>query len=167
MLEHSKNLHFLFISFTISMEVYIGLEGFTLTKEFILKELVIFYPNNEFNHYIIKNPPKYLSEKDSRTVRYATENINNLSWYDGDIPYDSVGRILKKVRDWKVYTYGDFAKRFLRKYLPNTVIVDIQTDCKMPTTLECCDCFRNHPPRYCAKAKAKFIKNYISRILLF
>ena len=150
------------------MEVYIGLEGFTLTDEFIVKELAILYPNKEFNHYIIRNPPKYLSEKDSRTVRYTTEHINKLSWYDGDIPYNMIERILKKVRDWKVYTYGAYARQFLLKYLPNTIVIDVQESmgCKLPS-LEMCGCFRDHPPRYCAKAKAVFIKNYVEQLTDF
>ena len=144
------------------MEVYVGIEGFTLSKETIVKELVILYPNKEYNHYLFKNPSKLLSSKDSQTVRYTTKYINKLSWYDGDVLYSNVGQVLKKVRDWKIYTYGSAARKFLAKYLPNSVIIDIQPDTgKMPSVLEPCGCFRDHPTRYCAKAKALYIKDTV------
>jgi len=148
---------------SIMDQVFVGVEGYTLTKEFILKELTIVYPNGEFNHYILKNPPKLLSPKDSRTVRYTTKYLNQLSWFDGDIIYSNLDRILKKIRDLKLYTYGCTARNFLEKHLPNTIIVDTQYQqgVKIPSVLESAGCCRNHPARYCSKAKALYIKDSV------
>ena len=95
------------------MEVYVGIEGFTLSKETIVKELVILYPNKEYNHYLFKNPSKLLSSKDSQTVRYTTKYINKLSWYDGDVLYSNVGQVLKKVRDWNRKGYKGDVRKFI------------------------------------------------------
>ena len=147
------------------MSVFIGIDGFTLPSGFILKELCIIYPNNEFDHFLFKQPGWTLTEADKRTIRYTTQNLNKLCYEDGHISYDHIEKILDTVKDVTVHTYSDIAVVFLQKYLPTTVIKNIQ--CQgfiMPRVLPDSNCFRKHVSRYCAKAKAleiqKFVENF-------
>ena len=144
------------------MSVFIGIEGYTLPCGFILKELCIFYPNKEFDHFLFKSPDLTLTEADKRTIRYTTENLNELQYEDGHIPYDQIGEILNSVKDLIIYTYSEVAVKNLQKYLPTTVIKNIQHDgFIMPKTLPESGCFRKHCQRYCGKAKSIQIKNFM------
>lgn len=146
------------------MSVFVGVEGFALTELYVVKELVLIFSNETHDHYLFKAPAEYLCQpKDQKTVRYITKHLNHLSWFDGEVLYSNVERILKRIQGFRVYCYGMTAKRFLLRYLPTTVIINVQEEmkCQMPKTLESCECFRRHPSRYCAKAKALFIKDFV------
>ena len=150
----------------ISMDVFIGLEGYTLPSQYVLKELAILFPNEEYDHFLFMKPDNFrLTEKDYKTVRYITNDLNNISYDDGDVPYIQIGSILEKINQYKIYTYGVLAKNILQKYLPTTLIIDIQEDMKFKLQEELPDpkCFRlhNYKYRYCAKAKAIAIKNFL------
>ena len=145
-----------------NMSVIVGLDGYTLPGQFVLKEICIQYPNGEFNHYLLKKPDGYLSELALKTVRYTTEHLSNLSYEDGDIPYNMIGDILDKIKDLRIYTYSDIAQRFLQNYLPTTAIENVQNrGYQLPKQLPDPKCFRSHNPRYCAKAKALAIKKFL------
>ena len=146
----------------VTMPVFIGLEGYTLPSGFILKELCIIYPNNDYDHYLFKKPSRDLTEVDKRTIRYATENLNELCYSDGYVAYNQIGDTLDPVKDDIIYTYSDVAVDVLQKYLPTTVIINIQTKkFKMPKELPKSACFRKHCQRYCGKAKAIAVKNFM------
>ena len=144
------------------MPVFIGIEGYTLPSCFILKELCVMYPNNDYDHYLFKRPSVDLTEVDHRTIRYATEKLNELCYSDGFVTYNQIGDALDPVKDDIIFTYSDVAVCVLRKYLPTTVIINIQSkDFKMPKTLPESGCFRKHCQRYCAKAKAIEVKKFM------
>lgn len=148
------------------MRVFVGVEGFALTnKIFVVKELFLQFSNDTHDHYLFSPPIENLCEKDQKTVRFVTKHLNHLAWFDGTIVYSHVERILKKIQHFRVYTYGRDAKQFLLRYLPTTAVIDIQEEmaCKMPNVLEQCECFRIHPPRYCAKAKSLYIKQFVEQ----
>ena len=68
------------------MDAYIGIEGYTLPTGFIAKELTVIFPNTEYTHYLFERPANFvLSQRDEKTVRYATRYLNNLIYADGDI----------------------------------------------------------------------------------
>ena len=150
--------------FASQMEVYIGLEGYTLPSGFIVKELCVLYPNGEYSHHLFKPPSnKLLSEIERRTVRYATIHLNHISYNDGYIPYANVDEILSKYQDCQVFTYGEVSLNFLQSAMPTTVIENIQNrGFKLSAELSDPGCCRIHPPRYCAKAKALAIKSFLS-----
>ena len=144
------------------MSAFIGMEGYCLPSGFILKELCIIYPNNEFDHFLFKNPDLKLTKADKRTIRYTTEHLNELQYEDGNIPYEQIETILNSVKDFIIYTYSEIAVKNLQKYLPTTVIKNIQQyGFIMPKTLPESGCFRKHCQRYCGKAKSIQIKNFI------
>ena len=160
-----KLFYFYFAHFEIrsSMEVYIGIDGFTLPSGYIVKEICLLYPNWEFCHLLFKPPTnRDLSDVDERTIRYTTTNLNNLVYQDGDVPYECLYDILQAVQLHKIYTYGEVALRFLQNVLPTSMITNIQTQgFTIPSTLPDPACFRRHNFRYCAKAKAIAVKNFV------
>ena len=144
------------------MSVFIGLEGFTLPEGFIVKEICLIYPNDEYNHFLFKKPDGFLSEISKRTIRYTTQHLNNFSYEDGDIPYNLLPAILEKVKDLTIYTYSDIAQKFLQHYLPTTAIENVQNQgYKIPSQLPDSKCFRSHNQRYCARAKAIAITKFV------
>ena len=100
-----------------------------------------------------------------RTFRYTTQNLNNLCYQDGFIPYDQIANILDSVKDVTIYTYSEIAVTILQRYLPTTVIKNIQNDgFNMPKILPDSGCFRQHCQRYCAKAKAFELKKFLEEM---
>ena len=163
--EEPEILSFLLLNFcllTINMSVFIGLEGFTLPEGFIVKEICLIYPNDEYNHFLFKKPDGFLSEISKKTIRYTTQHLNNLSYEDGDISCNLLPAILEKVKDLTIYTYSDIAQKFLQHYLPTTAIENVQNQGnKIPSQLPDSKCFRSHNQRYCARAKAIAIKKFV------
>ena len=95
-------------------------------------------------------------------IRYTTTNLNNLVYQDGDVPYECLYDILQAVQLHKIYTDGEVALRFLQNVLPTSMITNIQTQgFTIPSTLPDPACFRRHNFRYCAKAKAIAVKNFV------
>ena len=141
----------------------VAVEGYQLSEHFILKELFIQNSNEEFRQFLFKPPNGFkLSDKDARTVRYTTRHLSGLSYTLGDISYTEVGPILQKLQHCVVYTYGCNARNFLLKWLPSTVIINIQElGYSMPKELFKRPCFLNHPARYCAASKAFDIKCFL------
>ena len=148
------------------MDVYIGTEGFTLPNEFLIKEICVYFENNEYNHYLFKPPPNHrLTEVDERTIRYTTNRINGISYHDGDVPYGIMDEVLSRYREYTIYTYSQVALNLLQRALPTTVIINVQElGFKLPSELPDPVCCRQHPARYCAKAKAIAVKNFCKNI---
>ena len=146
------------------MDAYVGLEGYTIPSGFIAKELTIIYANAEYSHYIFEKPDNIvLSPQDEKTVRYTTRHLNTLSYEDGDIPYNQLGPILGKLKDFTIYTYSLVASNLIQNFLPTTVVINTQDlGQKLPKHLPDPNCFRLHQNyRYCAKAKAAEVKDFI------
>lgn len=140
-------------------ELYIAAEGFTLPSGYVLKELTIIFPSREYKHFMFKKPDHfYPSPKDLKTIRYASQHFNQLSFTEGDIPYNLISNILTPYKEYTMYTYSDIFVTFLKRRLPTTSVINIQTfGYKLPKTLPKPNCFRNHTARYCSLAKAKQI----------
>ena len=145
------------------MDVFIAMDGYTLPCGFILKELCLLFPNGEFTHLLLKPPAnQHLSEIDVRTIRYTTNNLNNLCYHDGDVPYECMQDVLKKVQICRIFTYSEVSQRLLQEILPTSMITNIQSlGFTMPSSLPDPSCFRTHNPRYCAKAKAIAVKRFV------
>ena len=162
--NHSIQSYFFCSCLENAMEVYVATEGFTLPCGYVVKELCIMYPNHGYEHYLLQPPVnQQLSEIDYRTIRFATKNLNNLAYHDGDIPYTCIPDILKKIRYHKIFTYSEITLRCLQEILPTTVITNIQAlGFKMPSTLPGSTCVKRHNPRYCALSKAIAVKNFMN-----
>ena len=145
------------------MEIYVALEGFTLRSGFIVKELCVMFLNGEYNIFLFQPPvDRCLSHVEQRTVCYTTRQLNNLSYEDGDIPYETLYHIISKYSDYTIFTFSDVAQRLLQEALPSTKVTNIQSfGFNMPAVLPPPSCCRMHNPRYCALAKCIEIKNFI------
>ena len=146
----------------------VGIEGFTLPCGFIVKELAIYYTNNEFDHFLFERPHDVqLSYRDLSTIRYITEELNALSYEDGLIPYSQMQPILGKLLGYTINTYGIDAKKCLLKCVPTSVIINTQDiGQKISKILPNPKCFRDHGNqehgyRYCGKAKVIAIKQFM------
>ena len=139
------------------------MDGYTLPSGFIVKEICCMFPNGEFNHYLMEPPMnRDLNDVDRRTIRFATKNLNNLSYHDGWFPYDKMHDIFLRFQEFRVYTYSDLTLKFIQNFLPTTVVINVQElGFQMPEVLPDASCFRLHNARYCAKAKCVAIKKFI------
>ena len=147
------------------MNAYVGFEGYSTKSGYIHKELCIFYDNNNYDHFIFKKPDFKLNKKDMESVRFVSRQLNGLDFNDGSVPYNEIKEILKKIENYNIYTFSDFAVKTLQNYIPNaSKIENIQDDgFKMPLQLPYQYCFREHRPRYCAKAKSRQIRDFIKK----
>ena len=145
------------------MNAYVGVEGFLTQSGFILKELCIYYDREEYDHYLFKRPGWQLTEKDVQTIRYASSQLNGLHINDGCIPYQEIGQILNVISGHQIYTFSDLAVSTLRRYLPNSPKIKNIQDLgfEMPKNLPTSQCFRSHRARYCAKSKAREVRDFM------
>ena len=116
-----------------------------------------------FQSIIIEAPQDViLTSRDAEIVRWVTRNLNHLSYSDGFFPYNALIQIFQRVKNVTIYTHGCIATNFIQKYLPTTIVINTRKEgLKFPEHLPAANCSRFHPPRYCAKAKAKAIKEYV------
>lgn len=128
-----------------------------------MKEITILFPNREYKHFIFEKPDCFKpTQQDYITIRYTTENLNQLSFSEGDTPYNTIESILTPYKNYKIHTYSDIFQSFLQNILPTTTIINIQTlGYKLPKKLPKANCFRNHNPRYCSLAKVKAVSNFV------
>lgn len=145
------------------MDAYVVIEGFPLSSGYIVKELTILYPNNEYTHLLFQKPNIWLSHMDVKTVRYVTRHIHGLSFDDGDVPLTEFANIISKLKEFTVYTYSLDSLHVLQGILPTTVIISIkEKGYSLPMYLPDPDCCRSHENyRNCSKAKALAIKEIV------
>ena len=83
------------------MSVYLGLEGFVLKRMYIIKEMTVLYDSGNVSHYLFAPPTCVrLTGAEATTVRYASQHLNGLSFHDGDISYEEVYSIIRKLAGW-------------------------------------------------------------------
>jgi hypothetical protein len=108
------------------MEVYITVDGYTIPSGFTVKELYIMLPDGEYNYFLFKPPiNQHPTEADKRTIRYTTTHLNNISYHDGDVPYEVLHEILSRYRQYHVYTYSEIAVKLLQNTLSTSVITNM------------------------------------------
>ena len=97
------------------------------------------------------------------SVKFVSCQLNGLKFNDGSIPFNEIEHILKNIENHQIYTFSDIAVKTLKNYLPNsTKIKNIQDlGFEMPKQIPFQHCFRVHRPGYCAKAKAKQVREFM------
>ena len=130
-------------------------QGYNLKTQFIWKEFTVLHPGGHFEHYLFKPPSGIiLTHGDMKTVRYTTEHLHGLNFYDGNVDYDQIDIILGNLKCVKhVYTYGNIAKCAISQYLPHGLITDVMDlGLIVPKhPLENTLCGRRHSSRYCSR----------------
>lgn len=80
------------------MDIYVGLEGFLLKRMYVIKEMTVLYENGSVDHYMFAAPTSLrLTSSEATTVRYVSQRVNGLSYHDGDITYEEVYNIVRKL----------------------------------------------------------------------
>ena len=112
---------------------------------------------------ILRPWPPPLTNVDLGTIQYVSSQLNGLNIHDGCIPYTEIEQILTVIDGYQIYTFSDLAVTTLRRYLPNTrKIKNIQDmGFEMPKNLPTSHCFRSHRSRYCAKSKAREVRDFM------
>ena len=150
------------------MSCVVGIEGFYVSGQYIVKELTFLFSKDSYQHFMFNTPRNlFISKKDKRTVSY-TEKLNGLELTnDCFLPYELIEHILEKIGNLRIYTAGNQAKIFLRKRLPYTLVIDIcqKYNFTYPRHLPPASCFKPHPSRYCSLAKAFAIKKSLDGAL--
>lgn len=153
------------------MDCAVAFEGFYVSRQYIVKEMTIYFDKDNYQHFMFNNPdhlefstvPSHVFD---RTVKYA-QRLNGLSpGNDYFLPYSVIGTIVAKIKNNKIYTAGNQATKVLRRYLVDAEIVDIcdAFHFKYPRELPPVPCFKRHPPRYCSLAKSIIIKNTVDKM---
>ena len=142
--------------------VFVGIEGFTLPSQFIVKELTMLFSNGEFNHNLFEIPMDYTPTlEDLTTVKYATKYIHSLSFTEGDMPYNKLTEFVRRLESCKVYCYGHSTRKLIETLIPFTPVIDVQQEgFAMPKTLPRSNCGRSHEGRNCSMSKAYCVKQY-------
>ena len=144
------------------LSVFVGIEGFTLSEEFIVKELTLLYENGEFDHMLF-SPPLHenYGASDLRTIIYITANVHGIPYRDGTMPYASLNEVLSNLQKFKVFCYGENTRQLLQNYLPFTSVVNItHKGFAMPQVLPKVWCGRNHVGRHCSMSKAMAVQSF-------
>lgn len=146
----------------MSFSVFVGVEGFTLPQQFIVKELTLLFENGEFNHTMFAPPLGYTpTTQELATIRHTTEHVHGIPFTEGDMPYAKLHEILSKLHNYKVYCYGENTKKLLQNHILFTPVINIQREgFKMPQ-LEASCCGRYHPGRHCSMSKAIAVKTFV------
>ena len=80
------------------ISVYVGIEGFVLKRMYVIKELTVLYESGNVNHYLFAAPTTLrLTSAEATTVRYVSQNLNGLSLHDGEISYEEIYSIIRKL----------------------------------------------------------------------
>ena len=83
------------------MSVYLGLEGFVLKRMYIIKEMTVLYDSGNVSRYLSASPTCVrLTGAEATRVRYASQHLNGLSFFDGDISYEEVCSIIRELAGW-------------------------------------------------------------------
>ena len=140
---------------------YVGIEGFTLPNEYIVKELTLLYEEERFDHILFQPPPNFTPNTTERkSISYISQKLHHLNYNEGWMPYSLLGHVLKSLINTHVYCYGRNAANMLKQHLPTTPITDLQEmGYQMPTILPRAKCGRDHNGRYCSLAKALACKD--------
>ena len=144
--------------------VIVTFEGFTLPSRYIVQECTVYFENS-YQHFTFQPPPDFIPDgKDLKTISYASENLNKLTYYnDSLLPYSMLTTILTELSSQTVYCSGNSATKLLRKTLPLTKIINVNLNYrfKYPDSLPYISCGIDHCVRYCSLAKASYIRKYL------
>jgi hypothetical protein len=97
------------------MKFVLEIEGFTLEKGFVFKELTLWSLQNNFDRHFFVKPPcpfNWLSEKDKRIVKYCEKFIHKIHWSAGRDTFLEVRSYLQRLlndttNSVVVYTKGE------------------------------------------------------------
>ncbi|KAJ3645420.1 hypothetical protein Zmor_023079 [Zophobas morio] len=113
-------------------QVIIDMQGFKRDSQFIPKEVVVLFNEDEYFRFLIRPPCEFceLTRKQQNNVKWLTENFHDLEWMDGTVTYKSVQSfILANVsKNTIVYVKGLEKSRWVEEFLKDEVCVETIDD---------------------------------------
>lgn len=107
------------------MEFVVDVQGFkTSLNEFIFKEIAIFSLEEDATPSVFLLKPPYpwgwLLRKNQCENRWLAKNFHGIPWESGDLPYDDLGRIMRKTLfGATIFVKGLEKAKWLRSLLIN------------------------------------------------
>jgi hypothetical protein len=144
------------------MKWYIDFEGYQcLTNYYVVKEIALLREDGQ-QCYVsyVKSPLNYCFDVNNPTMQFQY-NRHKLKWEEGDHTFDHVMRFIsQKVKNEFVFVKGIDKQRFLERYLPHVVDLEMLPSFKYLNSCpaECCDKYHG---KYCARRKVHELKYYI------
>lgn len=109
------------------MKYIIEIEGFKLTKKFIVKEITIRNLQREMQHFLVKSPFSFdkLSYLEKRTVKYCESNLHLIHWRAGNTSFGVLKNYLQSnlTNESEVYIKGAEKVNVLRNELGLTCTI--------------------------------------------
>ena len=146
------------------MSCVIAVEGFQVSRRFIIKEMTVLFESNCYQHFHFNCPiDLIIGPRDWNTIRWHQNNSGLVLQDDSFLPYEIIGYILSRLHHLRIFTAGNHAKTVLSYYMPKADIVDIclEWNFKYPLVLQDSPCFLYHFARYCSLSKARTIRTAV------
>lgn len=123
---------------------FVDLQGFTVNKQFVLKELCFYIaptssPQSEITpkyHYIYKPPFswKFVNDSCKRSIIWLIAFHHGLYWMDGNVSYGEIGKTIEPLRSPNLILYVKGAQKV--SWLKN-ILNDNQIDCRNIEDIGC------------------------------
>lgn len=68
-----------------------------------------------------------MDDKSKWQDKFIYKHINGLSWCSGDTDYNEILNILSNYKHSRIYVKGEQKMVFIRKYIPQTDIINLET----------------------------------------
>ena len=161
----SFHCYVLYTCFKVSiMSCYIAIEGFQVSRRYVIKEMTVLFDSNCYQHFHFNCPiDLIIGPRDWNTIRWQQNNSGLILQDDSYLPYEMVSYIFSRLLHLRIYTAGNQSATTLSYFMPKADIVDIcqEWDFKYPTVLEDSPCLVKHNSRYCSLSKAKTIRTAV------
>ena len=149
--------------------VLVSITGVNLKHHFILRELSLYFVNEDATrHYFFDRPlGLHLTREDKQTDRYTENMLGGLGIFTsipGSLNYSAHRGILTSLGvRYSLMCVGHVTHKFLCDLLPYADITDIQstTTFKYPADLPDAKCGHDHIARQCSLAKLKYLRGYV------
>lgn len=109
---------------------FVDLQGFTVDKRFIVKEVAVLRKGAVLTHHIFKSPIPWnsLTKSDKSCASWLIAYHHGLRWDDGMIPYNMAKRLITMAvvdaEESIVYVKGLEKRQWLKDMLDNDAIVE-------------------------------------------
>ena len=118
------------------MSCYIAIEGFQVSRRYVIKEMTVLFDSNCYQHFHFNCPiDLIIGPRDWNTIRWQQNNSGLMLQDDSYLPYEMVSYIFSRLLHLRIYTVGNQSTTTLLYFMPQADIVDIcqEWDFKYPT----------------------------------
>lgn len=120
---------------------FVDLQGFTVEKQFIVKEVAVLKNGTVLSHYTFASPMSWhlLTRSDKSRATWLTTNHHEIQWNDGNVPYNKAKRLITAAVSSDMN--GDHVSRliYVKGYEKREWLADLLDDAKDDVTIETLD----------------------------